>query len=474
MVTIAPFHARSTRAPRRLVATAWLVGVGLLTASQVATAQQARPNDEAGGSAVVTPLPEADTYRVQIFGDAFAEGLAPAIADVLANEQRLQINRKHRPIGALIRPEWEEDIKGEEASRETVHIAILMTGLFDKQAIKTSPTAKALAIGSDEWKDEYARRFERLVRAIKKRNTALYVIGQPILRNTTQSGQAEILSDLMRQRAAANGAKFIDIHEAFQDDSGGFSQFGPDISGNRVKLREGDGIMFTALGQRKLANLIERDLKRDVEQAASDRAIPLAGDEAEQKRLNPAKAAGGATIAGWKGSVVVGAKTATPSSIPLAPGGVEGGDQKVDNGRVTLRSVSATGREETVTIEIVRPAIPAAVIALLTRRDAGSDRGGQPGEGVVEDVGGGLTVVNSVSSLGESAGQQSGAKRKSPATQTAYYRVVVKGEYIAPKIGRADDFTWPRPEPVAATETPRTQPAQQTRPAAGPAPRPRS
>jgi hypothetical protein len=36
--------------------------------------------------------------------------------------------------------------------------------------------------------------------------------------------------------------------------------------------------------------------------------------------------------------------------------------------------------------------------------------------------------------------------RLSP-TQSPYYRVLVKGERLMPRSGRADDFVWPRPEP---------------------------
>jgi uncharacterized protein len=429
---------------------------GFVRLADAQTRPEARPDtrqEDATSTSFVAQFPDGDVYRVQVIGDAFAEGLAPVLADVLQTEQRLQVNRKHRAIGALVRADWEEEIKIEEASRETPHIVVLMAGLSDKQLIRFQGTSRTLSIGSDEWKEEYARRFERLLRAVKKRNTALYVIGQPILSSSRQNTTAEILTDLMRQRSAAVGAKFIDIYETFQDDSGGYSQFGPDVSGNRVKLRDGDGVTLTTLGQRKLALVVERDIKRDLSQAASDRTIPLAGDEAEQKRISPAKATGARVAVP---GAVAGAR-AVPSQVPVAPAGENVGDQKSDNGRVTLRVVNAAGREETATIDIVRPAIPAAVIALLTRRESAGERAQQPGEGVVEDVGSGLTVVNSVSSLGESGGQAAG-KRRVPLVQSAFYQVLIKGERMTPKAGRADDFSWPRKDPFVAPPAP-VQPA---------------
>jgi hypothetical protein len=36
------------------------------------------------------------------------------------------------------------------------------------------------------------------------------------------------------------------------------------------------------------------------------------------------------------------------------------------------------------------------------------------------------------------------SKPRLPLTQRPYYRVLIKGEQLKPKAGRADDFTWPR------------------------------
>jgi uncharacterized protein len=439
-----------------------------------ATGPAARPasagdDGSAASTTFLTPFPEADVYKLQVYGDSFAEGLASALADAFANDSRVQVNRRHKPIGSLTRAEWEDDIKPEDGSRETVHVAVIMLGLQDRQIIR-GVGVTPLSIGTGEWQAEYGRRLERLVRALKKRNAAVYVVGQPILRQPNANSQAEILSEIMRRRASANGAKFVDILEAFQEDGGGFSQFGPDISGTRVKLRDGDGVTFTGNGNKKLAHFVERDVRRDVDQAASDRLIPLAGDDLEQKRVNPGKA-GAATTAGWRGSVTVGQpRSAVQPQVPVAPTVADTtGDLKADNGKVTIRTLSATGRDEAITLDIIRPAIPAAVVALVTRREASTDKSAQPGEALVDDIGSGLTVVSTISSLGETAQATPGSRRKVTATQSAYYTVLVKGDRLPPRPGRADDFSWPKPEATLAadpTQPPAPAQASGSRPAA--------
>ena len=78
-------------------------------------------------------------------------------------------------------------------------------------------------------------------------------------------------------------------------------------------------------------------------------------------------------------------------------------EQKADNGRITLKSIGASGREESVTIDILRPAIPSAVIALMTRKES-SDRPSQMGDVVADDVGGGLVALSSITPSGHGPG----------------------------------------------------------------------
>jgi hypothetical protein len=107
--------------------------------------------------------------------------------------------------------------------------------------------------------------------------------------------------------------------------------------------------------------------------------------------------------------------------------------------------VTPTGKEDVVTLEIVRPAIPASVVALVTRKES-PDRASQLGDVLVDRIASGINVMSTFTPPSTSAAGGSGRGRLSP-TQSAFYRVLVKGERLAPRPGRADDFVWPRPEP---------------------------
>ena len=461
------------------MATSWAGSLLVTPTLAQDTAPRAADEPAAASAGYVNPFPEGDTYKVQVYGDGFAEGLLNGLIDAFGNDPRVSIAKKHKAIGALIRADFEEDIRPEEASREVVHVGVLMIGLNDRDRMRQPGGGKSFQLGSDDWLNEYARRADRWIKVLKKRGIALYVVGQPPLRRQDANRDAETITEVLREKAFLNGVRFIDLSEGFTDD-GSFTQFGPDISGNRVKLREADGVSFTSAGNRKLAHYVEKEMRRDITQAKTERAIPLAGTDAEQRKINPGKvqsqAAPAAAVAA-KGAVAREARLAQAKStvtpvIAAAPLD-SGGDQKADNAKVSLRLPGANGRDEAVQIDIVRPAIPAAVIALVTRKEV-TDRAGQFGDMAPEEIAGGLTLVNSISSVTDATG--SAARRRTAAVQTATFTVLVKGERLAPKPGRSDDFTWPKPgyaEPVVpsavsvrANERPAPQPAAKAAPPA--------
>lgn len=422
-----------------------------VAALAAALAPAAVAQDNSGAPSYITPFPEADTYRLQVYGDAFAEGLLAGLIEAFAGDNRVQIARKHRSLAGIARQDFDDEMKAEDGSRDSVHIAVIMVGVGDRIHIRL-PSRERLVLGSDEWREEYGRRVDRFIKLLKRKRIAVYWVGQPIMRRYEVNDPAQTMNDIVREKAYLNGAKYIDITANFADETGAYSAYGPDLTGKQRLLRDADGILFTLTGYRKLAHFVEQEIKRDLVQARKERAIPLAGNEAEQQRINADKLRRTDADKGGKD-----ARRIAKSSLGKGPSDANS-EQKADNGRIVLKSVGANGREETVPIEILRPAIPSAVIALITRRES-PDRPSQMGDVLAEDIGGGMVVLNSVSPSNTSPG---GVRRLST-SQTPYYQVLVKGERVAPKPGRADDTSWPRTEP----DIPLVQPVRSRRSDAG-------
>ena len=259
-----------------------------------------RPNDTSAGSTFINPFPENDVHRVQVYGEGFAEGMLAGVLEAMAKEPRLIINRKHRTLANLLKGEITEELRGiePELDREPPHVAIIMPSMifrfpwrenFDRRFPPGSEARREeIERRREAWKADRATRFDQLMRAFKRRNIAVYLIGLPIMRNNFTTDDAQVVNELIRERAIVNGGKYIDIYSAFADEGGAFNAYGPDIEGKPKVLRDQDGVHLTPPGYRKLGHFVERELKRDLAQARTERVIPLAGNEDEQRRVRPA------------------------------------------------------------------------------------------------------------------------------------------------------------------------------------------
>jgi len=437
----------------------------LLSLLAAMLALPAAAQEDPSGISYITPFPEGDTYALQAYGDQFAEGILGGLQESFAGDNRVQLSRKHRALAGISRIEFDDEIRAEEGARDRIHIGVVMIGVSDRIHIRAAGRDR-LVLGSPEWREEYGRRVDRLMKTLKRRGIAIYWVGQPIMRRFEANDPAQMMNDIVREKAYLNGVKFIDIQPHFADEAGNYTAYGPDITGKPRLLREADGVLFTQAGNRKLAHFVEQEIKRDLNQAKAERAIPLAGNENEQKRvaaLRPRPA--GAPDAATKEATVTVAKdtkAVQPKTASTSPDTT--GEQKSDNGRITIKTIAAGGREESVTIDILRPAIPAAVVSLITRKETG-DKPSQMGEVVADDVGGGVVVLSSITPSGTAPGS---TRRLAPSL-SPYYQVLIKGEPVPPKPGRADDFTWPKVEHELAPEAPARQPRT-----SGPRPPPRS
>ena len=417
----------------------------LAAAVSVLSARPASAQDE-WGSSYITPFPQDDVYRLQVIGDWMAEGLFSALAEAFRSDTRVRVPNRLHSLNGLIRLRPDDFFKFEETIKsEPLHIAVIMFGISDRVALR-APDGRRVNVGTEEWKEEYGRRIDRITRALKRHGAAIYWVGLPIVRRPDVNEDVRMLNSVMRERALLNNVKFIDVYEAFADETGQYTQYGPDLTGKQRLLRHGDGISLTTVGNKKLAHYVEREIKRDLIQAKNERDIPLAGSEAEQRRISPkaqqSEQAGGAAREAQKGTTPPSAKA---PNFGFFRGNPRVGELKAENSTVSIKVPGNGGRSEEITVEIVRPAIPASVVALVSRRQS-ADRPAQLGDTVPDTLPGGLTVLSSITP-GLAAGSQAHRRRLAP-TQSPFFKVLVKGERIPPKPGRADDFTWPPPDPV--------------------------
>lgn len=125
---------------------------------------------------------------------------------------------------------------------------------------------------SEKWEAAYIKRIDATIAAMKSANVPVLWVGLPAQRNSRGTSDSAYLNELYRQRAEKAGITYVDVWDGFVDDSGRYSNSGPDFEGQTRRLRSGDGVYFTKAGARKLAHYVEREIQRNI----ANRGVPIA------------------------------------------------------------------------------------------------------------------------------------------------------------------------------------------------------
>ena len=264
------------------------------------------------------------------------------------------------------------------------------------------------------------------------------------MRSPDDSDDAEELNDIYREKSFINGAKFIDTWSGFTDESGRYSAVGPDMSGQIRRLRDDDGVHFTPRGYLKLAHFAEKEIRRDLSLAKLERNIPLAGNEDEQAKVMGREVSPGKTVPPSGEASEAPAEGASEPAQAEAPAGDQAqGGAPAAEGEVAEPAPPAAQQSKVGEVDVIRPAISQTTLdAAQNMTPQGAAASLADAENIASDLPGGLTALASISAVSDPSVASS--KPRLPLAQRPYYRVLIKGEQLKPKAGRADDFSWPR------------------------------
>jgi hypothetical protein len=377
----------------------------------------------------INPFPQGDRYRVVVLGDSLGDGLWSGLYRAFEEDANLEFIQRSKSSTGFSRPDsynWDEQV-AELLKKDTFQIAVIMFGASDAQAIKSGKDW--LKVGSEGWRDIYGKRVETFIKKLRAANIAVYWVGLPIMRSPGQNSDAEALNDVYREKAFINGAKFIDTWNGFTDESGRFSAYGPDMTGQVKRLRADDGLHFTMRGYLKLAHYVEKELRRDLNLAKIERNIPLAGNEEEQ-----AKVMGRAVVPGRVDPVTPAEPAPEPAEGSGEAPAAEGEAEQAQAEEPQLQQSNVGD------VALVRPAIDQG-LQVVPGLGTPSQPAQADAEMITSELPGGLTAVATISSVTDPS--LASSRPRLPLTQRPYYKVLIKGEQPKPKAGRADDFGWP-------------------------------
>ena len=390
------------------------VGLIVLTLAALLVPLAPRPaaaQDALAHRSYITPFPNGDRYRIVVLGDGMGEELWNGLYRSFEDDATVDVLQKSKKWTGFTDPkryDWNTQID-QIMSDGNYHAAVVLFGLGENKPI--SKDGKVLKVGTEEWREAYGERVETFIAKMRGAGLGVYWVGLPVMRSAGQRAAAERLNDVFREKAFVNGAKFVDTWSEFADENGQYTLVGTDEQGRRHRMRDGDG--FTGQGNLKLAKLVNKELRQDIELAKKERDIPLAGDPEEQ-----AKVASGLTSA------------PEPIAGRAAPGGgaAEGGEE------------DALREDQVGDVSVFRPNRDAAAPVADPSADAAGGGARDP-QVITADLPGGYTAISSISAVSDVT--LSSSRPQLPLAQRPYYRVLVRGEQLEPKSGRADDFAWP-------------------------------
>ena len=290
----------------------------------------------------------APTTSIVVMGDDMADWLAYGLENVFADSPEIGIVRKNKLYSGLLRYDAKGDLDWWHVARdmlakEKADYVVMMLGLSDRQEIREKDlfkeaettvkdqqakdeaekksgqkSVKATDSGqksvktddndeigaaapqpgkkvrgdvefrSDEWAKIYSRRIDDTIAALKSKGVPVIWVGLPPIRGVRSMGDAAYLNDLYRARAERAGIAYIDLWDGFADDTGKYSNFGPDYEGQMRRLRLSDGVFFTKYGAVKLARYVEHELRRYMNNRVSV-ALPSGSLEPTSPEGKPAE-----------------------------------------------------------------------------------------------------------------------------------------------------------------------------------------
>lgn len=202
-----------------------------------------------------------DAQTLMVVGDSLAIDLAKALDRFYAKDTDLAILSKGVGSSGFVRDDyfdWQAAIE-KFIAEEKFDLVVVAVGINDRQEIVAADGRHQPL--TDPWKVEYDRRLNAFLGALVAAKKPVIWMELPPMSKSSYSKAMSQISSLHRLAAYANGAEFVDIYDRFVDAEGNYSSYGPDLNGNQVTMRKGDGIHLSSAGSDKAAFFVDKAVK---------------------------------------------------------------------------------------------------------------------------------------------------------------------------------------------------------------------
>lgn len=275
----------------------------------------------------------AGATRLAVFGDSMAVDLAKALERLYAEDPNLVIVGYGVGSSGFVRPDffdWNTTV-GEQIAANSFDVAVVIIGINDRQTMNVGGQSfKAL---TPEWTAEYTARVTSFVTQLRNAGKPTIWVGLPPMEAPSYAKAINQISEIQKLASFSGAAEFLDIFERFATEDGKYTTNGPDLNGNRVRMRKDDGIHFSAAGADKLAFYLSQTLKlyyRGGGAVGIEVADPLLGTDAQSMVRPPYQGLGQIRLLEVAGAVISlsnaqrrAADLVTAGSVELPPAGFD-------------------------------------------------------------------------------------------------------------------------------------------------------
>lgn len=198
---------------------------------------------------------------VLVIGDEYASSLAQGLADtfVVDREKVAVVGKSEAASGLGPASSFDWNIAARQiAAAEQADLIVVFAGMNDLRPIE-DPAGRAEVL-DDRWRDIYGRRVDEFLLNLKLYGRPVVVVGLPPVEDGAANARTVQLNALLKDHVERAGLVYADVTDGFVDEDGKFMMSGPDVDGQRRRLRAPDGIGFTRAGGRKLAFFVDRQL----------------------------------------------------------------------------------------------------------------------------------------------------------------------------------------------------------------------
>jgi hypothetical protein len=192
---------------------------------------------------------------VVVFGDSQAQGLAYGLSRVLLDNSHIRVLNRTHPGASLVHDstEWLLPIR-RSLARDKADIAVVMFGANDRIDMQEEDVGRTLRFRSPEWRAEYLKRVDMVMKALAASGLKVIWCGNPIARSATYSSDMSYINQIFAEEATRFGIRFVPLWHAVVDSGGQYTAYGKDLDGVTRRLRTDDGIHFTPAGYELVAD----------------------------------------------------------------------------------------------------------------------------------------------------------------------------------------------------------------------------